>query len=222
MSRPPTFITIRNLPPTRGSHSARETHEPGAGHMKRRSASASSHASNTFRGGDGTSLSSSSFGTGSLTTPALSRTTLALRIVDERVEPRAPEVMMCMKELVRDLQRAPVDRDPVHASFDATPHEPGTFEHLDVLGDAVLRHRERLPDHADRQLARLSQERDDLAAHRIGQAMKDAIQTLLLASLPAARDRLHAIALRRNTPSRAEDRLVQLRTWSATALPGAG
>jgi len=43
-----------------------------------------------------------------------------------------------MKELVCDLECAPVDRDPMDASFDATPHEAGSFEHFDMLGNAVL------------------------------------------------------------------------------------
>src|SRR5712691_8419414 len=102
--------------------------------MKCRSASGSSHASNTVRGGAGTSLSTKTIGTESFMTGSLSCAALAPRVVHERIESRAPEVMMYMKELVRDLERAPVDRDPVYASVDATPHEAGTLEHLDMLG----------------------------------------------------------------------------------------
>src|SRR2546423_3968605 len=53
-----------------------------------------------------------------------------------------------------------------------------------MLGNAVLGHRKGLPDHAYLQLAGLSEQRDDLAARRIGQTMKHAAEPLLLASLP--------------------------------------
>ena len=94
---------------------------------------------------------------------------------------------MRIEKLVGDLQRAPVDRDPVHASFDATPYQAGVFEHLDVLRHAVLGHRESLPDRAHGQLAGLPQQRDNLAARGISQAMKYPAEPLLLAGLAAPR-----------------------------------
>src|SRR5262245_51382567 len=91
--------------------------------------------------------------------------------------------MMKVQVAVGRLQRAPVDRDPVLAAVDAATDQPGLFQHLEVLGDAVLRHGERLTHLTDRELAGLAQERDDLATSGVGQAVKDAIELLLGAGL---------------------------------------
>src|SRR5262245_23877726 len=103
-------------------------------------------------------------------------------------------MLMKMQPRVSGLQRAPVYRDPVLAAVDATADQSSVLQHLDVLGDVVLGHRERLPHLTDRQLARLAQERDHLAASRIGQAVKGAVQLLLRADF--APSVAHANALR--------------------------
>lgn len=105
---------------------------------------------------------------------------------------------MRVQELVGNLQCAPIDRNPVHATLDATPYDTGALEHFDMLRHAVERHRERFRHHPHGQLARLAKQRDDPASSGIGQGVKDAAEPLLFAGLAAPRAQTDAPASSRS------------------------
>jgi hypothetical protein len=62
---------------------------------------------------------------------------------------------MKVQPFVRGLQRLPRHRDPVHTPLDPPHDEPRILEDLDVLGHAILGHRERLGARGARGLRQL-------------------------------------------------------------------